>query len=336
MIRYGAHAIGGDLLDKAPFVRSRQRNLSSMCAVWSLWTKPLGRYGSIWASFVHYLFSWVLSVELARQHFGNTVLVTDDAGASLLLDGIGLQFDQVSLELNGLSSYDPQWFTLGKIHAYRIQEAPFVHIDHDVFLWHSLPSPFMSAALLAQNPEPFVVGQSGYYFPHELEAFISSQNGWFPDVWIRQPAREGFARTAVNCGIFGGNQLDFIRDYGDTAFRVLDHPRNVQALSGLEHKAKHMIVLEQYILGLCLDKYRSLDQQLTFNSVIDYLFKDSKDAFSSGADVGYTHLIGNSKNDRRISYKLARRIACQYPKFFSRCINYARYSDFRYRNLIGL
>ena len=103
MSRYGARAIGGDLLDKAPFVRSPQRGLASMHAVWSLWTKPLGRYGSVWPSLVHYLFSWVLSVELARQHFSKTLLVTDDAGASLLLDGIGLQFDQVSLELNSLN-----------------------------------------------------------------------------------------------------------------------------------------------------------------------------------------------------------------------------------------
>ena len=215
-----------------------------------------------------------------------------------------------------LNSYDPQWFTLGKIHAYRIQEAPFVHIDHDVFLWSSLPSSLMSAAVLAQNPEPFVVGHSGHYFPHDLEAFIRGQKGWLPDVWIRQPALKGFARTAVNCGIFGGNELDIIRNYADTAFRVLDHPRNVQALSGLEDKAKHMIVLEQYILGLCMDNYRSLDQQTTYSSAVDYLFDDYKDAFSRGADAGYTHLIGDSKNNRSISYKLARRIACQYPHFF--------------------
>ena len=79
-----------------------------MRAIWSLWTKPM-RTGNSWAwlSPLHHLLSWVLSVELAKKHYSDTALFTDDQGARMLVDGIGLEFNSVSSELNALDNYDP-------------------------------------------------------------------------------------------------------------------------------------------------------------------------------------------------------------------------------------
>lgn len=68
-----------------------------MRAVWSLWTKPFreGR-GRPWFSEKHHLLGWVLSVETASKHYSKTSLFTDDKGARMLVDSIGLEFDHVS------------------------------------------------------------------------------------------------------------------------------------------------------------------------------------------------------------------------------------------------
>src|SRR5687767_1744547 len=136
-----------------------------MRAIWSFWSKPFARHHHrVWASPRHHLFSWVLSVRTAVRHYGPAVLYTDTAGAKLLVDRIGLEFDEVHTDLDALDAVDEGWWALGKLYAYRAQREPFVHIDSDVFLWQRLPPQLEQAPLLAQNPEPFVAGQS-YYQP---------------------------------------------------------------------------------------------------------------------------------------------------------------------------
>jgi hypothetical protein len=106
-----------------------------MNIVWSLWTRPLVAVGRIgWRSPRDHLLSWVLSVGLARRHYADTRLVTDDAGAALLVDALGLEFGEVSLSLNALDDQDPNWWALGKLYAYAEQQRPFLHVDSDVYL----------------------------------------------------------------------------------------------------------------------------------------------------------------------------------------------------------
>lgn len=96
-----------------------------MRAVWSFWTKPYkNSRKSIWFSNKHHLLSWVLSVKTVRQHYPNTALFTDREGVQILVDGIGLEFDQISTDLDVLAEYDPQWWALGKVYTYRAQTEP--------------------------------------------------------------------------------------------------------------------------------------------------------------------------------------------------------------------
>src|SRR4051794_36415912 len=111
-----------------------------MRAVWSFWSKPyLLRRSPTWRSDLHYLLSWGLSVETARRHYPDTELVTDGEGAAMLIDGAGIHFEKVSTALDDLSFADPNLWTLGKLFTLRMQDAPFVHIDPDCFLWKPLP-----------------------------------------------------------------------------------------------------------------------------------------------------------------------------------------------------
>ena len=71
-----------------------------MRAVWSFWSKPFKSCkGRIWREPSHHLLAWGLSLRLARQHFAETLLVTDTPGKRMLVDALGSRY----LELDGLT-----------------------------------------------------------------------------------------------------------------------------------------------------------------------------------------------------------------------------------------
>ena len=291
-----------------------------MQIIWTFWTKPyLAKEGFSWSSHLHYLLSWVLSVETARTYYSNTCLFTDDEGARILIDGIGLEFETVSTKLNSLKRYPPQWWAFGKLHTYRYQTEPFIHIDNDVYLWKTLPSRLVHAPLLAQNPEDFEVGNS-WYEPDKFDN-VNKIKGWLPEevVWYREFSRH---QRAVCCGIFGGNRIDFIQHYAEQSIKLLTHPGNLHVCSYL---GQDNILVEQYILSACIEyhKHRSSSD---FNGIhIEYLFETAEEAFTPelAKKAGYTHLIGKSKMNPHLTERLIKRVYCDYPEYFDRCLRYA-------------
>ena len=79
-----------------------------MRAVWSFWSRPFPAHRSnIWCKPLHHLLAWGLSVQAARRHYPETVLITDRPGKKLLVDQLGLPFAEVSTELERLNDADP-------------------------------------------------------------------------------------------------------------------------------------------------------------------------------------------------------------------------------------
>lgn len=291
-------------------------------AVWSFWTKPFrAHHASVWAIPQQHLFSWVLSLETARRHFPETVLVTDDAGARMLVDGIGLEFDQVSTELNVLQQHDPEWWVLGKLYTYRAQDVPFVSIDSDVFLWKALPERMQSAALLAQNPENFPF-DSGWYRPQVYDVALKATGGWLPPEWEWYVAQRG--TQAICCGILGGRRVVFLNDYADRAIRLIEHPRNRTAWSLLGNKIGDNILFEQYFLSACLAYHRQRESSPYHDIDVAFLFDSPEGAFTPqrAREVGYTHLIGGAKGNPILAERLQERVAQSYPAHYERCIQF--------------
>lgn len=298
-----------------------------MIAVWSFWSKPffVSRKG-IWVHEKHHLLSWVLSVETARKHFQKTVLYTDDLGARMLIDGLDLEFDEVSTALNALAGHDPRWWALGKIFTYKLQQEPFIHIDSDVYLWK--PLPLTSQTLLfAQNPEPFVIGAS-YYKPEQFEAAVKRQpSGWLPQEWRwYRSCRHG--QRAESCGVFGGNQTDFIHHYATLGVRLIEHPGNQNAWKTLSNQAERNILVEQYLLSACIEYHQNNPDSPHYAINIHYLFATMDDAFNpeKAKQSGYTHLIADTKKNKTIARNLERRVEKDYPAAYARCLKHIRSS----------
>lgn len=293
-----------------------------MRAIWSFWSKPFeNHYHQFWFSAAHHFYSWVLSVETARKHYPRTALYTDDAGARLLVDKLGLGFEQVHTSLNALSHYDPDWWTLGKVQTYRVQTEPFVHIDNDVFLWEPLPPETESAGVFAQNAEHFAHG-IWHYHPEEFEGPLAScPGGWLPEEW-RWYRSADLPQRGENCGVFGGHRIDFVQHYASQALKLIDHPGNQPAWVAMQNKRFNTILVEQYVLSACLE-YHACRPDSPYRGIeIKYVFGSLEEAFDPklSSRIGYTHLLGPSKREQDNADRLERRVKRDYPDHYERCI----------------
>lgn len=292
--------------------------------MWSFWSKPFrSHHHRAWASEKHHLLAWVLSTESARRHYRTTELHTDDTGARMLVDGLGLEIDRVSTSLNTLDGHDTGWWALGKLYTYRAQREPFVHLDNDVFLWRPLPDRLESAPLLAQNPEHVVPGRP-YYRPEAFEAVLDGlADAWLPPEW-RWYRASGRSQRGECCGIFGGRHNDFVRHYAGQAIRLIEHAPNQTGWRRLADKIAHNNLFEQYLLSACVDYHRDRAGSPYRDIDIAYLFASVDQAFdgTTADQLGYTHLIADAKRNPQLADRLEARVARDHPAHYERCLSY--------------
>lgn len=294
-----------------------------MRAVWSFWSRPHALfYHRFWHGERAHLLCWALSVAEASRHAAATCLVTDNAGARLLVDQLGLPFTSVSTELEQLNRLgaDPQWWVLGKLAAYAAQREPFLHLDADVILWKPLPTRLKAARVVAQNPEYFDFADQSLYRPDQFVRAIEECKGWLPGEWRRYSERR--RNAALCCGILGGSDLEFFQRYARLATAIIDHPDNADAWERIG--VRDNILVEQYFLAACLEA-DGVRADAADSADIGYLFASSRESFdtAAAADRGYTHLIGNAKADPAIAARLERRVATEHPILYKACIEAA-------------
>jgi hypothetical protein len=153
-----------------------------MRAVWTYWSKPYIEHRSwTWLSNLRHHSLGVLSAEGVRQYCDSGELVTDNAGAEMLVEGVGLELAKVSTALDNLSAVDPSVWTVGKLFGLREQPALFVNIDADCFLRAPLSERSISVDHFARNRQPLSYDGSSYYRSDPIRAVIISRNRWLPE-----------------------------------------------------------------------------------------------------------------------------------------------------------
>lgn len=292
-----------------------------MKAVWSLWTKPLYRGRHLgWLSTKHHLLSWVLSVELAGRYYSDTSLITDDEGAAMLVDGLGLRFGTVSLALNQLADHDPNWWAIGKLYAYAVQDEPFIHIDNDVFLWEPLLSALQEAPVFAQHPEYTPYGAS-FYCPESIEYDICRHGGWMPEEFERYMPIGGVLK-AENCGVMGGTRTDFIRHYAEQAILFIEHPANQPVWEQRPRRDRDFVIFEQLMLSACVAYHQGRTDSPFADINIAYLFPSYEAALTNADERGYTHLVADSKRDLGLCAYVERIVSKEFPVHYQRCLDF--------------
>jgi hypothetical protein len=291
-----------------------------MRAVWSFWSKPLqARKNISWCSELHHLLAWGLSLQTARRHYPETVLVTDRPGKKLLIDQLGLPFVHVSTELERLANVDPGWWALGKLLAYSIQDQPFIHIDTDAFLWKPLPRQLTESPVFALCPV-FHANHSNLW-PLEIERAFADHGRKLPVEWEWARSRgSGFFREEA-CGILGGRHVAFLRHYADTAVGLVLNSDYAAAWSRLPDKMSLNTIVEQFLLGACID-YHCFHPTSPYRGVkVKHLFPSVEAAYdlNQAARLGHTHLLGVTKSHPAVARRLEDRVRRENPDYFRRC-----------------
>ena len=195
---------------------------------------------------------------------------------------------------------------------------PFVHIDSDAFLWKPLPYELTSAPVFAQNPELF--GPEATYFPERLECALSQGGSvWLPAEWVWYRAA-GVKQRGECCGIFGGQNVEFINHYARQAIRLIEHPDNQAGWANLDLTKQNTLV-EQYMLAACIEYHRRHENSPYHGVAIKYLFGSVWDAFNPdlAEQKGFTHLVVDSKRHPEIAARVEQRIKRDYPEHYRRC-----------------
>jgi hypothetical protein len=291
-----------------------------MRAVWSFWSKPvLAGTAWPWASPLHHLLAWGLSVRLARRHYPHTALVADSAGKALLVDALGLPFSSVSTELDVLADADPALWMLGKLVAYSVQDAPFVHLDTDVFLWQPLPAAVADAPVFAQHLEEFAMTPG--CGPRVIENAFRGAGLTLPPEWQWYRSHQVDRYREANCGILGGTSLALIRYCASVALRLALDPAHSAAWDATPNRAWLNPTVEQFTLSACVDYHRFNPASPYCGSHPRYLFPSAAHAWDANyaRRLGYTHLLGDAKQHPETMARLVHRVRSEYPDYYARC-----------------
>ena len=289
-----------------------------MRAVWSFWSRPFHTYyGRIWCKPLHHLLAWGLSVDAARRHYPETVLITDRAGKQLLVDQLGLHFTQVSTELERLDGVDPGWWALGKLVAYSLQDRPFVHLDSDVFLWKPLPGHLSASPVFTQYPEGFY-DHDPHYHPQDIEWAFAQETAKLPPEWEWTRAnRRHF--PAENCGSLVARTLNLCATM--RARLIPPCGRKTPWLgpacttSGLQRRAGAVLPLG--LRGVprlhAVSPYRGVRVSRSLQVVGRSLRSNY------AARIGFTHLVAGAKSHPAVGKRLEERVRRENPAYFHRC-----------------
>lgn len=270
-----------------------------MKAIHSFWSKAYfnGRWGEE-SKIAYDIYNFALSCHFANKVFKSTNLVTDEFDASLLR---GLPYKSISTELEELSHIDPRFWTAGKVHAIRIQEKPFIHLDGDVFL-------------VDKGIRKRMEGQWDAIV--QMREMGSHYYSTYPDVFdnIRKVYKGiddlNIFNFVYNNGIVGFKNVAFAEEYTTNYFDLVYELERV----GLEFPADAdpNIVVEQSLLTTMAEiSNMHVKELITTRDMQKY------DLFGTATKIGFVHLWGNSKYQNHYIKKVQERLKSENPKLYS-------------------
>ncbi len=289
-----------------------------MKIVQSFWTKPFlqsddavagNRLNGGWVSREYNYYSWALSCLQLKKYYSEVEIVTDALGKEILIDKLKLPYTNVVTELDQLANQHEALWALGKIHAYKIQRKPFLHVDNDIFIWQPFESRVQNAGLTAQNTEMTTEVYMNTF------NFILKNFSYIPDC-IKELQGSRYI-PCVNAGILGGSDLKFYEEYTTEVYDFL---------------GKNDAVLRRSLDKIDVGYINVFFEQAIFyglagkgNKKVQCLFPE---AVNTPLDIGFMHLAGQNKGfvhsyavfkRRRILYSMVEmKLRMLYPGYYKR------------------
>lgn len=214
-----------------------------MIALFSFWTKPhLFRAAPSYPSERVRAMAWLLSVERARTHVGRTRFVGDTPACQYMED-LGVPFDVVECRLDSIIRIDHRLWSYSKIVAMEGLEAPFVHLDSDLFAQGPMPA-FEGYDVAFDYAEP-VPGYDVYARPLAHFATTEQRRGGRLPPWVN-PA----LKSVPNCGLILVNNPAWARFYvRELRAWVEGYGRSAVQRLVLQSGGYASVFVEQYFAG---------------------------------------------------------------------------------------
>ena len=257
--------------------------------IWTMWTEPWGA-AKPWD-----LMCYAVSVGLAKKLPGTQMIYTDERGAAWLEEYcVDAPFTVIKFDIAKSSS--PK-FGEAKLKTMLIQEQPFCHLDHDLFLLAEQKT-VPDADIVVQNIE-----QGPYYKEVYEGAYALGQSQG--TVWMSELRERAESNDfkAYNCGYVQVNNMDVMREWCSQAISMS------RTFSPVEPRDN--AIIEQMSL-YALAKARGYSVATLFE--LDSLTQLGPEM------AGYVHFMA-AKNDARFftTYRLIQRAKEVAPAFYKKC-----------------
>jgi hypothetical protein len=279
-----------------------------MKIVQSYWSLPSqsspmeqGRDSGGWLHKRYHYLSMSLSCLLLRRFYSEVELVTDTAGKEILIDLLELPYTKVSTDLDHFSNYPPILWALPKLYAYSIQRSPFLHVDGDVFIWDAFKPNITQAPVVVQSPD------------FENEKIYSDSLSYLRNLinYVPEPLASSYTNNfkALNAGVLGGTDVDFLSFYGSTALYIIQE--NINIFREKCEQGTVNLVLEQLSLyNLCKENNKSISYIVPlvspdFNEVLNFYSVPVKQTF--------IHLLGHAKKSSFACNQVEYRLKYEFP-----------------------
>lgn len=234
-------------------------------------TNDLSLEAKHWYNPRFHLYSWVLSVNMSRKWFKEIELITDSISAKMFVDELKLPFDSVKTIFDDFK-VDKEFWALGKIKAYQVQDKPFIHVDNDCILFNPLYESVLKSQIITQNPE------DGAWFTSAYGGLVE----WFDKYAEFKPKSWNKSDYAPCMGVYGTNNMEFNQEYCKQVFEMIE--KNPKFWSKITNKGSYCIVFEQHMLANVSEDLKIPISYLS--NPFDYAVLEK---------IGYTHIWGGKK-----------------------------------------
>ena len=255
------------------------------------------------------LYTMALSACMAMRHFPEVQIVTSSWGEKIFREA-GILASEYNTALDDIQKIPRAFWAYGKLIAYSIQTRPFVHLDNDVFLWTPLPPRILNAELCFQSREYF--DRPGYEWYDVLRPCWNAAPVR-PEIIIQNPVED----FTYNCGICGGNRLEFFKEWIHCSGEYIFAPENQDTFfKDFRDILMHQNLWhEQYFAASLVKAYGLRDQtEILADSVSD--LKDP--VWRANNKIYYTHLWGVTKQQSVDMQKVRMRLLRENPQIYAK------------------
>ncbi len=283
-----------------------------MKIIQSFWT---GKHNDLeydfgWLSNKYHYLSWILSCNQLRKYYDKVELFTDHFGYNILIKKLKLPYTKVHIVLDELNNYDDNLWALAKIKAYSVLDEPFLHIDGDVFVFEPFDEKLMESNIITQNIET----TSNYYW--DMWSKIKPQLNYIPKILNNYDTQ--LHNKAYNMGIFGGNDISFIKKYTDASFNFVN--KNKDSLSKI-NAYNFNIFFEQVLLYELSEKQNIKVNCLINEDIGDNEYKGFGNFEEVPKERRYLHLLGFYKKQELVCNKMSMYVQKYYPEYYAKLEN---------------